>query len=68
MWFNLVYTKGGMLISINNTTFTQYDVTGLNDNTLHHMHIMLLLLLVIMLVVVVVLLVRMLIRTNNNGS
>ena len=40
-----------MIISINNTTFTQYDVTGLNDNTLHHMHIMLLLLLVIMTVV-----------------
>ena len=31
-----ILTEGGMLIITDNTTMTNYTVTGLNDNTVYH--------------------------------
>ena len=35
----ITITEGGKLISTDTTTLTQYNVTGLNDNTVYHVNL-----------------------------
>ena len=40
VWYTItVSTEGGILIIIDNTTMTNYSVTGLNDNTVYHVNV-----------------------------
>ena len=37
VWYTImILTEGGTLIITDNTTMTNYNVTGLNDNTVYH--------------------------------
>ena len=40
VWYTVtISTEGGMLIITDNTTMTNYIVTGLNDNTVYHVNV-----------------------------
>ena len=40
VWYTVtILTEGGMLIITDNTTMTNYNVTGLNDNTVYHVSV-----------------------------
>ena len=40
VWYTItILTEGGMLIITDNTTMTNYNVTGLNDNTVYHVSV-----------------------------
>ena len=40
VWYTVtIVTEGGMLIITDNTTMTNYNVTGLNDNTVYHVSV-----------------------------
>ena len=40
VWYTVtVLTEGGMLIITDNTTMTNYSVTGLNDSTVYHVNV-----------------------------
>ena len=38
-WYTVTISTGGMLIITDNTTWTNYTVTGLNDNTAYHVSV-----------------------------
>ena len=40
VWYTVtISTEGGTLIITDNTTMTNYNVTGLNDNTVYHVNV-----------------------------
>ena len=40
VWYTVtISTEGGMLIQTDNTTMTNYSVTGLNDSTVYHVNV-----------------------------
>ena len=40
VWYTVtILTEGGMLIVTDNTTMINYNVTGLNDNTVYHVSV-----------------------------
>ena len=40
VWYTVtVSTEGGILIITDNTTMTNYNVTGLNNNTVYHVNV-----------------------------
>ena len=39
VWYTVIMSTGGMVINTDNTTLTNYTVTGLNDNTAYHVSV-----------------------------
>ena len=40
VWYTVtILTEGGILIITDNTTMTNYNVTGLNDSTVYHVNV-----------------------------
>ena len=39
VWYTVTISTGGMVIITDNTTLTNYTVTGLNDNTAYHVSV-----------------------------
>ena len=40
VWYTVtISTEGGILITTDNTTVTNYNITGLNDNTVYHVNV-----------------------------
>ena len=40
VWYTVtISTEGGILIITDNTTMTNYNITGLNDNTVYHVNV-----------------------------
>ena len=39
VWYTVIITEGGMLIIIDTTTLTHYNVVGLNANTVYYVSV-----------------------------
>ena len=39
VWYTVTISTGGMVVITDNTTLTNYTVTGLNDNTAYHVSV-----------------------------